>query len=144
MADKEKCCCGGNCGSEEAEVKEEACKCGCGEEAEGCGCGEDACGCEEDCKCGEDACECEAENKVALNDGIYLFASKTCPNCKIAEALLAKTSIEYTKLYAEDNVALTESLGIKQAPTMVVVKNGEIEKHAAIANVKAFIQANAN
>jgi len=92
----------------------------------------------------EDACECEAENKVALNDGIYLFASKTCPNCKIAEALLAKTSIEYTKLYAEDNVALTESLGIKQAPTMVVVKNGEIEKHAAIANVKAFIQANAN
>ena len=91
----------------------------------------------------EDACECEANNQVALNDGIYLFASKTCPNCKIAEALLAKTTIQYTKLYAEDNVALTESLGIKQAPTMVVVKNGEIEKHAAIANVKAFIQANA-
>ena len=92
----------------------------------------------------EDACECEAQTSVALNDGIYLFASKTCPNCKIAEALLAITSIAYTKLYAEDNVALTESLGIKQAPTMVVVKNGEIEKHAAIANVKAFIQANAN
>lgn len=92
----------------------------------------------------ENQCECETETNAALNDGIYLFASKTCPNCKIAEALLAKTNISYTKLYAEDNVALTESLGIKQAPTMVVVKNGEIEKHAAIANVKAFIQANAN
>lgn len=53
MADKEKCCCGGNCGSEEAEVKEETCKCCCGEEKE------ESCGCGEDCKCGEDACECE-------------------------------------------------------------------------------------
>ncbi len=92
------------------------------------------------------ACDCanNDSNGAILNDGIYMFASKTCPNCKIAEALLAKTDIKYEKLYAEDNRELTEALGIKQAPTMVVVKNGEIEKHAAIANVKAFIQANAN
>ncbi len=89
-----------------------------------------------------DTCACE-DKATTLADGIYLFKSATCPNCKIAESLLDKANISYQKILAEQNVALTESLGIKQAPTLVVVKNGELEKFTMVPNIKKFIQANA-
>ncbi len=89
-----------------------------------------------------EACACE-EKAATLADGIYLFKSATCPNCKIAESLLDKANINYQKVLAEQNVQLTESLGIKQAPTLVVVKDGELEKFTMVPNIKKFIQANA-
>ena len=93
------------------------------------------------------ACTCEApaaeQSSALLPDGVYLFASATCPNCKIAEALLAKAGIAYTKILAEENVALAESLKIRQAPTLVSVNGGEVEKFVSVPNVKKFIQATA-
>ncbi|MBR5524205.1 MAG: ribonucleoside triphosphate reductase, partial [Clostridia bacterium] len=81
------------------------------------------------------------ETTSTLADGVYLFASRTCPNCKIAEALLGKAEIAYTKVLAEENVALTESLGIKQAPTLVVAADGAVEKFVGVADVKKYIQS---
>ncbi len=90
----------------------------------------------------EEVCECEAAAApAALADGVYLFASATCPNCKIAEALLSKADVQYKKILAEQNVELTETLGIKQAPTLVSVENGNIEKYVGVPNVKKFINA---
>ncbi len=83
-------------------------------------------------------CDCEA-NSAVLADGCYLFASATCPNCKVAEALLTKANIPYTKVLAEENVALTESIGIKQAPTLVNVVGGAAEKFVSVPNIKKFI-----
>ena len=88
----------------------------------------------------EEKCDCEA-NSTAIEDGVYLFASATCPNCKIAEALLTKANVDYIKILAEENVELSDSLGIRQAPTLVVVTNGEAEKFVGVANVKKFLQA---
>ena len=89
------------------------------------------------------ACKCEAkkeEAKTELADGSYLFASPTCPNCKIAYALLEKAAYPYTKLMATENVELSNALGIKQAPTLVVVKNGEVQKFAGVAEIKKAIE----
>ena len=83
-----------------------------------------------------------AEEKPLLADGLYLFASKTCPKCKVAESLLGKGEIAYEKLFAEDNVPLFEALKIKQAPTLVKVSGGEIAKFVGLPEVKAFLQAN--
>ena len=88
----------------------------------------------------ETVCDCE-KKAAKLADGIYLFASATCPNCKIAEALLSKTDLKYEKILAEQNVELTESLGIKQAPTLVVVKGGETEKFVSVPGVKTFLKS---
>ncbi len=88
----------------------------------------------------EEKCDCEAHS-ATIEDGVYLFASATCPNCKIAEALLSKANVEYVKILAEENVELSDSLGIRQAPTLVVVTNGEAEKFVGVANVKKFLQA---
>ena len=38
-------------------------------------------------------CACETNAATVLSDGVYLFASATCPNCKIAETLLAKAGV---------------------------------------------------
>jgi len=93
----------------------------------------------------EETCACEAETKPAvLADGVYLFASATCPNCKIAEALLTKANVAYTKVLAEENVALAEALRIRQAPTLVHVVDGEATKYVSVPEVKKFIQATAS
>ncbi len=89
----------------------------------------------------EATCACD-ENAAVLADGVYLFASATCPNCKIAESLLTKADLGYQKILAEQNVQLTESLGIKQAPTLVSVKDGAVEKFTMVPNIKKFIQSN--
>ena len=91
-----------------------------------------------------EACDCADEARTnLLGDGVYLFASATCPNCKIAEALLSKAGVAYTKILAEENVALAESLKIRQAPTLVQVEGGEATKYVSVPEVKKFIQATA-
>ena len=82
----------------------------------------------------------DAASTAALADGVYLFASATCPNCKVAEALLSKAGVAYTKVLAEENVALTESLGIRQAPTLVTAADGTIEKFVSVVNIKKYLQ----
>ena len=92
----------------------------------------------EGCDCKQE--EVEENKTTTLADGVYMFASATCPNCKISAALLDKAEIGYQKVLAEENVALTESLGIRQAPTLVVVSGGQMEKYVSVANIKEFIK----
>ena len=93
----------------------------------------------------ENKCACEEKpqeekaDTTALTDGAYLFTSATCPNCKIACTMLDKAGFKYEKLLATENVELTNSLGIKQAPTLVIVKGGEITKYAGAGAIKGFL-----
>jgi len=87
------------------------------------------------------AAEKTADNGCALSDGIYLFKTSTCPNCKIAIALLNKANIPYEEIMAYENEDLAVALGVRQAPTLVVVANGEADKYAGVSEVKKFIEA---
>lgn len=88
-----------------------------------------------------DNCGCDTDDKkMTLRDGIYLFTTATCPNCKIACALLDKAGVIYEKLLASENVELTNSLGIKQAPTLVVINDGETEKYTGVGPIKKYIE----
>ncbi len=69
------------------------------------------------------------------NDTVLLFATKTCPKCKVAQSLLDKAGVEYTKLYVEENEELAKDLGLRQAPTLVV---GD-QQYTEVAGVKAFL-----
>jgi len=75
----------------------------------------------------------------ATADGVYLFTTATCPNCKIACGILDKQGATYQKLLADENVDLVEQFGVKQAPTLVVVKNGVVEKYAGVSNIKKYL-----
>ncbi len=87
----------------------------------------------------KEVCTCENEN------GVILFATKTCPNCKMACIFLDKAGIAYEKVYAEENAELVEKYGIKQAPTLVAIENGmEIAKAVNLSNIRKYIDTVTN
>ena len=82
-----------------------------------------------------------AEEKcdACTDDATYLFTTATCPNCKIACALLDKEGVKYEKILANDNPALAKELGVKQAPTLVIIKNGEMQKYGNVSEIKKYL-----
>jgi len=72
-------------------------------------------------------------------DGIYLFTTKTCPNCKLAKEFLKDVS--YETVDAEENIAMVDTYGIMQAPTLVVVNNGEVKKFVNASDIKGYAQS---
>ncbi|MBQ7292522.1 MAG: ribonucleoside triphosphate reductase [Clostridia bacterium] len=70
---------------------------------------------------------------------VMLFATKTCPKCKVAASKLDKEGIEYEKLYVEDNEDLARGYGLRQAPTLVVESANGLAKYVEIAGVNEFI-----
>ena len=80
-----------------------------------------------------------ASDNAGVADGSYLFTTATCPNCKIAYSILDKAGYAYEKLLANENTDLVEKFGIKQAPTMVVVKNGSFEKYSGVSDIKKML-----
>ena len=86
-------------------------------------------------------CSKEPHSKK-VEDGILLFGTKTCPNCKMAKKVLDDAKVDYKCVDAEKDVDLTLSYGIKQAPTLVVIKNGEVELIKNISNIKKFVNEN--
>ncbi|MBE6762732.1 MAG: ribonucleoside triphosphate reductase [Ruminococcaceae bacterium] len=84
----------------------------------------------------EQACACE---EPAIADGNYLFVTATCPNCKIAVAALEKAGVGYEKLLANEHADLATAFGVKQAPTLVVVKDGEATKFTGVSDIKKML-----
>ncbi|MDY4488094.1 MAG: anaerobic ribonucleoside-triphosphate reductase, partial [Candidatus Limivicinus sp.] len=74
-----------------------------------------------------------AENRAIL------FATPTCPNCRIACSYLDKAGFAYEKLMAEENADLAIKYGVKQAPTLVIVTGASFEKFAGAGAIKQFL-----
>ncbi len=85
--------------------------------------------------------EAETKTAVATKDATFtLFATKTCPKCKIAAQLLEQKGISYEKLFVEDNVELAKKLGLKQAPSLVIYNGDEATVISDLPAVKEFIE----
>ena len=54
---------------------------------------------------------------------------------------LAKENIPYVVIDAEENVELRDKYSIMQAPTLVVVENGVVQKYAGAAAVTKYINS---
>ena len=89
----------------------------------------------------EAAVQTTVESLCAINDGIYLFTTATCPNCKIASTLLDKEGVQYEKLLANENKDAATALEIKQAPTLAVVQDGVVQKYAGVSDIKKYLKA---
>lgn len=70
-------------------------------------------------------------------NGMYLFTTKTCPNCQVARNYLGDT--QYKLIDAEENMELAQEYGIRQAPTLVVVENGQPKKYVNTSNIKKYL-----
>ena len=71
---------------------------------------------------------------------MLLFATKTCPNCKVADALLTKAGIPFEKIIADENPDKATAYGVKQAPTLIIEQDGDAEKIVNLSNIKKFIE----
>lgn len=78
--------------------------------------------------------------KVPKEDSIMLFTTSTCPNCKIAKKML--DGVEYQTVDAEKQPQLVEQFGIRQAPTLVVIENGKVNKYVNASNIQRFVEEN--
>ena len=92
-------------------------------------------------KTGHQNCECKDEetNDAVMKDGIFLFTKKDCPNCKAAKELLSSKGVEYQEVDAEQEIDTAKKLKLRQAPTLVVVKDGEITKYSNVSNIKKYL-----
>ena len=72
---------------------------------------------------------------------ILLFATKTCPNCKMAKMLLDKDQIKYTVIDAEEQRDLTEQYDITKAPTLIVPTEKGYDVYENASNIKGYIES---
>lgn len=76
-----------------------------------------------------------------LNDGLYLFATDHCPNCKTIKLILDRSNIKYNVVSAYENVKLTRSLGITQTPTLVVVNGSGAIVYSGVSEINKYIKS---
>lgn len=77
--------------------------------------------------------------KAEIPAGAYLFTTKTCPNCRMAKQFLRH--MDYKVVDAEENAELATKLGIMQAPTLVVVNNGQVQKITNASDIRKFAES---
>ncbi|MBE6996025.1 MAG: ribonucleoside triphosphate reductase [Ruminococcaceae bacterium] len=75
---------------------------------------------------------------VQAAEGLYLFTTATCPNCKIAKAELDKAGLHYEVLNAAEHPDLVAQYGIQQAPTLIIRKGETTEKLVGASPIKKF------
>ena len=75
--------------------------------------------------------------EVQEEDGILLFTTNTCPNCKIAKQVLE--GMDYQIVDAEQHPDLVSKYGIMQAPTLVVRSDGVMRKYVNASNIQRFV-----
>ena len=86
----------------------------------------------------------EAESQNESGEGLkkkpqlYLFTTRTCPNCRTAKEFLK--GVDYQIIDAEEHPELAEKFGIMQAPTLVLVRDGVVQKFANASNIRRFAE----
>lgn len=80
-------------------------------------------------------------NTAIDKEGVLLFTTKTCPNCKMASTWLHSAGIAYDKIDAEENVELTKQFSILQAPTLVVCTKEGYETYRNASNIRKYIDS---
>ena len=86
----------------------------------------------------EQACACETRPIAAQKT--VLFATTTCPNCKMAVHFLQKAGIEFEEIFADKDPEAAKKFDIRQAPTLIVSDGENVQKITNLSNIKAYIE----
>ena len=83
------------------------------------------------------------ETDAPAADRLILFTTSTCPKCVMAKKFLADAGIGYETVVVDKDPEPAKQFGVKQAPTLLVVKNGEVAgRWENASNIRAFADAN--
>ena len=84
-----------------------------------------------------DECCCAA---APVSAKVLLFATTTCPNCKMAEKFLNEAGVAYEKVYADQEPERAKQYGVTAAPTLVIINGENFEKIVNVSNVRKFAE----
>ena len=82
-----------------------------------------------------------AAEQAPAAEGVYLFTTKTCPNCRMAKSFLDKAGVAYRVVDAEENRALVEKYGVRQAPTLIAIAGGAVTAYANASNIRRYVES---
>ena len=80
-----------------------------------------------------------AEPSPMRNKELLLFTTPTCANCAMTKKALDEAGIAYRVMDASEHQDLIEKYDIRQAPTLVVATDNDVEKFVGLASVKECI-----
>jgi ribonucleoside-triphosphate reductase len=92
-----------------------------------------------------EACVCapvEEETPIAAPAAgakAILISRVTCPNCRVAEGLLAKAGIDFEKKIAEENLELCRQYGVKGAPTLIITDGALSQSYYSVPEIKKYL-----
>ena len=90
------------------------------------------------CCCGSG--DAEPEN-VGGSDNLILFATTTCPNCKMAKKFLDEAGLAYEVILADKDPAAAKRYGVEAAPTLIVERDGAaVSAIPNLSNIRKFIE----
>ena len=84
----------------------------------------------------------EAPAAAAVAEGeskVILISRTTCPNCRVAETLLAKAGVAYEKHIAEDDLDLCRAYNVKGAPTLIITNGENYASYYSVPEIKKYI-----
>ena len=91
-----------------------------------------------DISCPPDKAQPQKAQK-ALADKLYLFTTKTCPNCRIVKPMLERAGISYEVMDAEENLELAQTYRLTQAPSLVAVTGDTFTVYPGISAISNYI-----
>lgn len=84
----------------------------------------------------EESCDlCKIEETELI-----LIATPTCPNCKVAGAMLDKANKQYTKIYATEHPEIAKQYEVMQAPTLVVKTGDSFKKYKGVSEIRKYLE----
>ena len=88
----------------------------------------------------ETAVEAEAPVAVATEAAKTILISRiTCPNCRVAESLLAKNGVVYDKYIAEENLDMCRAYEVKGAPTLIITDGDAYQSYYGVPEIKKYL-----
>ncbi len=88
-----------------------------------------------------DGCACTA--RAEAGDALILFATTTCPNCKMAKKFLDEAGLAYEVILADKEPEMAKKYGVEAAPTLVVEQAGRVVSVVSnLSNIRKFIEEN--
>ena len=85
----------------------------------------------------------DEENTVNIQlDKPVLITTETCPNCKIVKEYIKEFDFDCDIIIANEHLDFVRSLGINQAPTMVIPDNDGVRMIANASNIRKYLEEN--
>lgn len=86
----------------------------------------------------------ETDTTCTEQDHVYLFTTKTCPNCKLAKQWLDEAQLTYSPVDADDQLEFAKKFQVMQAPTLVVFQDGEYIAYRNASEIRKYVDIHKN